>query len=188
MHRFVIGSIALAFAGCTPVPAPVTPRLENAPPPESVAARTALPDGDYACTMTSGEYSYQPYLCRVATTDGVTRLVKLEGSQRVRGSVTFDGDGAAHFHGEFYCNGGGCNRPVEAVFAPSGDRAWAGSIGGEDSLRLVYQPGGMYGGVGYGADAWADDGYGDNGYGGGYGLGGNSYGGYGYGGYGYGTP
>jgi hypothetical protein len=139
------------------------------------AVRTALPDGDYACTLTSDGYTYQPYLCRVATTAGVTRLVKLEGSQRVRGTVTFSGD-TALFHGEFYCNGGGCNRPVDAAFARVADSTWAGGIGGQDALQLVYAPGGLYGGAGYGADAWADDGYGDSG-GGGYGGGGYGYGG-----------
>ncbi len=119
--------------------------------------RASLPDGDYACTLTDRGTAYPPYLCRVATTDA-TRLVKLEGSQRVRGTITFDAADRVGFHGEFYCAAGGCTRPIETSLARQADGAWLGDIGEGVTLALVYQPAGMYGGAGYGADAWTDGG------------------------------
>ena len=173
-----LGSIAFVVAvACGPgVQHPTGQMLQGNVPTGVAGTRLALPDGDYACTLTSGGYTYQPYLCRVATSDGVTRLVKLEGSQRVRGTLTFGSDANAQFHGEFYCAIGGCNRPIEAVLAQTAPHTWAGGIGEDDALSLVYQPAGMYGGASYGAGFWGDDGLGGDGYGGG-GYGGDGYGG-----------
>ncbi|MBP6844315.1 MAG: tetratricopeptide repeat protein [Kofleriaceae bacterium] len=131
-----------------------------------VVAAPALPDGDYACALTSHGTTFPSYLCRVATVAGVTRLVKLEGSHRVRGTISVDAVDRVGFRGEFYCAGGGCQRPLDTTFARAGDGTWTGDIGDGDLLRLEPRPDGMYAGAGYGADAWADDGYGGAGYGG----------------------
>ena len=45
------------------------------------AART-LPDGDYACAVTSGGPAYQAFLCRGTTAGGATRLGERGGSRR----------------------------------------------------------------------------------------------------------
>lgn len=124
------------------------------------AVTVALPDGDYACALTSQGTTFPSYLCRVATVAGVARLVKLEGSHRVRGTIAAAAADRVGFRGEFYCAGGGCERPLETSFARGGDGAWIGDIGDGDLLRLEPRPDGMYAGAGYGADAWADDGYG----------------------------
>jgi hypothetical protein len=119
-----------------------------------------LADGDYACSIESGGYSYPPFRCVVYSGEGGQLLEKMGGSQRFRGRVLPDGEGF-RFDGTFFCPWGDCTEDVSGTFQPAGHGWYRGTIQGDSMhtsplvVTLQYTPGGFtYGGAGYGGAAY----------------------------------
>lgn len=146
--------------------APRTAPIENRGAP--LVQERAKP---YWCSISDSGYDYPQMPCSIRTVDGQRVLVKLAGSQRIRGVITPTQDGFS-FDGELFCPWGDCTKHLVGTFRPTGDGALLGTFEGDSmTVMLVRAP----------ADsAWGGSGYGGTGYGG------VSYGGLGYGGYGYG--
>ena len=136
--------------------------------------RVELVPGDYACSfhLDDDDIQYEAFHCVIFRDEnGLLRLEKRSGSQRLRGVIHETPDGFA-IEGLFFCPYGDCDEDFSASFVAEDDGRFRGKMNLEDgrrSMTLEYLPAGYLasaGGYGYGA----------------YGIG------YGYGyGYGYGS-
>src|SRR5260221_7595136 len=91
-------------------------------PTTTVDNRQALEQRDltgaYWCTITAGEFTYDPYPCVIRRIDRRFVLAKLGGSQRFTGEVRAARDGFT-FDGEFYCPWGDCTQRMQGMFVPA---------------------------------------------------------------------
>ena len=126
--------------------------------------------GAYACRLDESGYAYPPFRCVVEARGTRTWLEKTEGSVRLRGWITKQGDGFA-FDGELYCPWGDCTERVSTVFAADGAGGYRGALHSAQSGTIVVTMAYVSGAAGVGGD-----GYGGGAYGGGA-TGGNGYGG-----------
>lgn len=121
----------------------------------------------YWCSISDSGYDYPQMPCSIRTVDGQRVLVKLAGSQRIRGVITPTGDGFS-FDGELFCPWGDCTKRMVGTFRPTGDGALRGTFEGESmTVTLVRAPADTaWGGAGYGGAGYGGAGYGGHSYGG----------------------
>ena len=121
----------------------------------------------YWCSISDSGYDYPQMPCSIRTVDGQRVLVKLAGSQRIRGVITPTGEGFS-FDGELFCPWGDCTKHIVGTFRPTGDGALRGTFEGDSmTVTLMRAPAdSAWGGAGYGGLGYGGAGYGGHGYGG----------------------
>jgi hypothetical protein len=125
-----------------------------------------LADGDYLCTMTQGQYTYDPLWCVVLTTANGQRLEKRQGSHLFQGDVQPEGDG--FLLTGLWCESS-CDQPFKARFASASDGTFRADVKLAHAtwqVKLQRAPmQGAYGGRSYGSAAYGGRGYGGSRYG-----------------------
>jgi hypothetical protein len=132
-------SAALALVA----PAQATP--DAAPEPAlRIATQHAVPAapthpllGAWRCAFRSGEYAYPPMACQVRRTGAGYTLEKTQGSQRIKGAMTLEGDARFVFSGLFFCPHGACDAQVHGVFTRKSREQWVGTLQGMESGDVV---------------------------------------------------
>jgi hypothetical protein len=133
------------------------------------ASAAGIAPGNYACSFSQQGYDYPFFPCIVSSDGGVTRLEKVAGSQRIRGTVTAAGRGF-HFEGEYFCPWGDCTEPVAGDFVAIAADAYQGTLHTSTgpvvvTIRSAASMGGnWYGGGAYGGGAYGGGGYGTGGF------------------------
>jgi hypothetical protein len=141
-----------ALVACWSDKTPTTTAVENH---QALEQRDLT--GAYWCTITSGEFTYDPYPCVIRRVERRFVLAKLGGSQRFTGEVRANAGGFT-FDGEFYCPWGDCTQRMHGVFVPA-----QGGFEYQDDhiiVRMMKAADGAYGGVAYGGDGYGGFGYG----------------------------
>jgi hypothetical protein len=124
-------SVVLPAALCLVLAATLV--CADGPPSATDKAMT----GRYSCTITSDQFTYPNYSCRISLRDGRLWLEKLTGSQRFKGTLAPTPAGY-HFDGTYFCPYGDCTAPSQGDFARTGPREWAGGISsGVAGLTMV---------------------------------------------------
>lgn len=147
----LVGLAALAAPGCgssskKPAAAQDGEPSEVAEPAGSSGGNDRLVAGDYACSFGS----YPEFLCRVVEDGEFVTLEKLGGSERFRGSLSRDDDGA----GVRWTNAEAEGSPAELLFQPRPDGSWFAAIPADGEplgyrLRFLGEPGSQFGGQSY---------------------------------------
>lgn len=83
--------------------------------------------GDYACTFTQGDYTYDPFRCVIKKVDGRLQLEKLSGSQRIKGEIHLTEEGFT-FEGIFFCPWGDCDSTASGEFTKISEGKYQGPV------------------------------------------------------------
>jgi hypothetical protein len=136
---------------------------KSTPPAAPIANETVDPTGGGGAPepgvpagVTSGalwtcmieDYDAQP--CKFHREGSDWHLTKLLGSQRFTGVVTFDGDAAFRYVGQFFCPWGACDAALDTTFTRSDERYQATLDNAPVTLWWDEALASEWGGAGYG--------------------------------------
>jgi hypothetical protein len=126
---------------------------------------SGLQPGTYACNFKSGGFQYADFACVVSQgADGRMTLEKVNGSQRIRGTVA-PFQGGFDFNGTFFCPYGSCTENSSARFIEQ-NGTFVGSLSHSSGAIVVTLKPAAFGGQGYGGSTYGGATYGGRGYGG----------------------
>ena len=121
-----------ADAGAAPAAAAST-----APPKPKTPGHPLL--GAWKCTFRSGKYTYAPMRCRITRRGGGYYIEKLQGSQRIRGTLSDKGDTLV-FKGRYHCPHGDCDGPAHGTFRKQG-KTWVAQVHHTDPRGHKFETG-----------------------------------------------
>jgi hypothetical protein len=83
--------------------------------------------GKYACTFTQDGYTYDPFVCIISKKGEQLELVKISGSQRIKGIIKVKKDGF-DFDGIYFCPYGECTKKVATSFKKISKGSYVGTF------------------------------------------------------------
>ncbi len=88
--------------------------------------------GNYACTFTQDDYTYDPFTCVIKQVGDELQLEKISGSQRIKGKINLTEEGF-DFTGTYFCPWGDCTSPATGQFKKLEEGQYEGPVVTEDS-------------------------------------------------------
>lgn len=88
--------------------------------------------GNYACTFTQDDYTYDPFTCVIKQLGDELQLEKISGSQRIKGKILLTEEGF-DFEGTYFCPWGDCTSPATGKFKKLAQGLYEGPVLTEDS-------------------------------------------------------
>lgn len=143
---WLVALVGLAAPGCGSSSKKPAAAENGEVEPAGASGGERLVAGDYACSFGS----YPEFLCRVVEDGDFVTLEKLGGSERFRGSLSRDDEGA----GIRWTNADADGSPAELLFVARPDGSWFAAIPADGEtigyrLRLLGEPGSQFGGQSY---------------------------------------
>lgn len=129
----------------TKAPAPIA-NTGPADGPPSRAAEDGMTDGAlWTCQIDD----YDPQPCKLTKAGDQWSLTKLMGSQRFRGTITWDDPDTARFVGTYFCPWGACDEAMDVTFKRDAG-TYRADFGGGITARYDRALADEWGGAGYG--------------------------------------
>jgi hypothetical protein len=137
--RYQTRAIAIAAAPVTDASA----AEERDAPPALPAAEPSHPLlGAWRCSFRQQEFAYPPMACHIRRKDGGYFLEKTQGSQRIKGTITLQGDDRFLFSGLYFCPFGSCDAQTSGSFERKSRDHWVGKLreGGFETVVTLRRP------------------------------------------------